>query len=331
MKKILIILLILIVLGAGGFCLYWFVFRNTSDGGKLTNKEVLFAVQNVLENNQIDLKDYLDEPQKVTFNNFSTKSACVYADGESEKLTDAFANDLTKVETVSEAELSKMNENLVQVCLNILVPTWKLLYSNVFGGVSVKQNVWYEQIYYTTVVEDGIETKKEINRTYLKVVSETNSSIKICTFDKEEKKYIEVILTYNFRNTDVDYSILLKGFKITTELNADTNKNDEVYNYVYINIGKQNSKYSYYENAQYESKKKYIAVSNEKYDVSNIVFSLFNNESENVYTYVNGENGDEIKNNAFKYLVEKFDLTYYGYDGFDAEKSQTMKLIKFKK
>ena len=111
MRKWIIWAIIILVLAAAGFCIYWFCFRDTSDGGKLSNKEVLFAVQSVLENEGTNLEDIVKDHQKVTYSSSQITEMFVSADG-SEKLSDKFASDLV-IDNGKNLALSRENfENL---------------------------------------------------------------------------------------------------------------------------------------------------------------------------------------------------------------------------
>lgn len=315
MRKVILIILILALLGGGGFCLYWFVFRKTDDGGYLSNRETLFVVQNVLENNGVNLDEYIDDAERVSYT--STTNAVVYADGEKESLTEKFEDKLvTSIENIeTETQTSFKNYS------DIIVYAWKMLYSNVFGNVGIRQNVWYETDTYKKVIEDGKEKEVVDNREYFKIYSNEKSEILISYFNQNEKVLKEVEIDYDLRNTDVSYRLIAKETKITGESSGK-------YVYNYFSMKKNYQTIFYSEDVSYSSNEKYIAISDTTFIANASKFSLLTDSK--MYLTSNGD--EEFKTQAFTYLVEKYDLTFYSFDEMKNVKSETAKkLLEFKK
>ncbi len=316
MRKVISIILILALLGGGGFCLYWFVFRKTNDGGYLSNRETLFVVQNVLENNGINLDEYIDNAGKISYTNKST-NAVVYADGERESLTEKFSEKLT----ATTEDISVSSKTSFDNYSNIIVDAWKMLYSHVFGKIGIAQNVWYEFDTYKTIVENG--TKKEVvdNREYFKIYSNEKSEVLISYFNKNEKTLKEVLIDYDLRNTDISYRLIAKETKITDDASGK-------YVYSYFSMQKLNTTISHSEDVSYCSNEKYIAISDTAFNVNASKFSLLTDDM----MYVS-ENGDEdFKTQVFTYLVERYDLTFFSFEKIENVKTEmAKKLLEFKK
>ena len=319
MRKWIIWIVILLLLAGGGFCLYWFVFRDTSDGGNLTNREALFVIQNVLEDNNVDLKDYIDNPQKVEFDKTAT-NAVVYADGKevlplSEKFSGVMAIN------------RNANCNNFKVFEQMLVLAWKNLYSNVFGGVkNIRQNVWYENIITEKVMEEDKEVDKEINRIYLKIWSNKENDVYIWFYDKSADELSEIVIGYDYRSATPNYDLTMKSVEKTKS------SEEGQYRYSLNYFCKNNGKVAYCDSATFYSNKEYKQI-NQEYELISGEYTLFSNIGI-AKRYFKSPKGaaDDTAKEIFKYMIEDYDITFYHYDQFSSAKKQTMKqLVEFKK
>lgn len=141
MRRWILWITIILVLAAGGFCIYWFIFRDTSDGGDLTNKEVLFAIQSVLEDQQIDLDNIVKDHQNVSFTYEAKTEAVVSADSKVLTVGEKFENILTTTESIASLNAEQFKNNFAKP----LIYAYSALYENVFNNAKFKQNVWYSQ------------------------------------------------------------------------------------------------------------------------------------------------------------------------------------------
>lgn len=181
MKKFIGFLLILALLGGAGFGVYWLFFRDKSDGGSLTNKEVVFVLQNVLEDQGIDLNSIVENHEKVDF--APASSLVVLADEQG--LEERFNGILTQLQA-----FEYDNSNFGKFS-NFVIEAYKALYNNVFNNKSFKQNVWYE-------IENG----------KIKVYADASENVNIYAFGADI--YYEIKIDYNFRNENNVYSLEAK-------------------------------------------------------------------------------------------------------------------------
>lgn len=203
MKRFIIFLFVLILLGGAGFGIYWFLFRDRTDGGNLTNQEVLFAIQSVLEDQGVDLNTIVENYNKVNF--APASNMMVYAE-EANKLEDEFASLLTENQTFEydSSNFAKFS--------NVVIEAYKAIYNNVFNNMKFKQNVWYE-------IENG----------KLNVYSDEEENIIIYAFLNED--YYEIKIDFNFRNQINIYSYETKILKQGETQN---------YEYLYFNRNAEN-------------------------------------------------------------------------------------------
>lgn len=219
MKRFIIFLFVLILLGGAGFGIYWFLFRDKTDGGNLTNKEVLFAIQSVLEDQGVDLNTIVENYNKVDF--APASNMMVYAE-EANKLEDEFASLLTENQT-----FEYDNSNFAKFS-NAVVEAYKAIYNNVFNNMKFKQNVWYE-------TENG----------KISVYSDDKENINIYAFLSED--YYEIKIDFNFRNQNNIYSYETKILKQGETQN---------YEYLYFNRNAENA-LSFYD-VKFVSTEKYL-------------------------------------------------------------------------
>lgn len=219
MKRFIIFLFVLILLGGAGFGIYWFLFRDKTDGGNLTNKEVLFALQSVLEDQGVDLNTIVENYNKVDF--APASNMMVYAE-EANKLEDEFASLLTENQT-----FEYDNSNFEKFS-NAVVEAYKAIYNNVFNNMKFKQNVWYE-------TENG----------KISVYSDEEENIIIYAFLNEV--YYEIKIDFNFRNQNNIYSYETKILKQGETQN---------YEYLYFNRNAENA--LSFDDVKFASTEKYL-------------------------------------------------------------------------
>ena len=219
MKRFIIFLFVLILLGGAGFGIYWFLFRDRTDGGNLTNKEVLFAIQSVLEDQGVDLNTIVENYNKVDF--APASNMMVYAE-EANKLEDEFVSLLTENQT-----FEYDNSNFAKFS-NVVVEAYKAIYNNVFNNMKFKQNVWYE-------IENG----------KFNVYSDEEENIIIYAFLNED--YYEIKIDFNFRNQINIYSYETKILKQGETQN---------YEYLYFNRNEENA--LSFDDVKFASTEKYL-------------------------------------------------------------------------
>ena len=219
MKRFIIFLFVLILLGGAGFGIYWFLFRDKSDGGNLTNKEVLFAIQSVLEDQGVDLNTIVENYNKVDF--APASNMMVYAE-EANKLEDEFASLLTENQT-----FEYDNSNFAKFS-NAVVEAYKAIYNNVFNNMKFKQNVWYE-------TENG----------KISVYSDEEENINIYAFLSED--YYEIKIDFNFRNQNNIYSYETKILK-----------QGETQNYEYLYFDRNAENALSFDDVKFTSTEKYL-------------------------------------------------------------------------
>ena len=170
MRRWIIWITILLVLAAGGFCIYWFLFRDTSDGGDLTNKEVLFAIQSILEDQELDLNTVVENHKKVSFvANHETNT--VNADGKVLPVAQNFQS-LLQETGIERKSLSK--EDFENFYKKPLIFAYSALYANVFGREWFRQNTWSSQTF-----TQKVDEKKSIQKTYKIKISSVGKNIYI--------------------------------------------------------------------------------------------------------------------------------------------------------
>ena len=303
MRKWIIWAIIILVLAAAGFCIYWFCFRDTSDGGKLSNKEVLFAVQSVLENEGTNLEDIVKDHQKVTYSSSQITEMFVSADG-SEKLSDKFASDLV-IDNGKNLALSRENfENLFEKPLTF---AYSALYESVFGKERIRQNTWLEQEI------GGVNFK-------LKIWSDEAEVIYIWLYDAKENVMFETLINFDYRQETTIYSLESKIVKVNSYVEGE----DYTYTYAYCN--KNGETVLNFDFVNFNSSSK-IAEKQEEYIISNAKINEISKVDGNDKKFMPSVDSNKI-NEIAKYLLEDLGVNFVEYNTATSVKGPKIKTMQ---
>lgn len=301
MRKWIIWIAIILVLAAAGFCIYWFCFRDTSDGGNLSNREVLFAVQSVLENEGTNLDEIVENHQKVQYSSSQATNMLVSADGETQKLADKFASYLL-VDNGKNVFLSR--ENYKVLFEKPLTYAYSALYESVFGKEKIRQNNWVEQ-------EIDEKTFK------FKIWSDKEEIIYIWLFDAKENVMFETIIDFDFRKDTNIYSLESKIVKVNSEEN-----NSYTYGY-YVRDGEQVLNFDF---VSFDSTNK-IVEKQENYEISNININEISKIDGNNKKFALNLTADQ-KNEIVNYLLEDLDVNFAEYNTMVSVKCSRIKTMQ---
>lgn len=277
MKRFIVFLLILAILGGTGFGVYWLFFRDKTDGGGLSNKEVVFALQNIIEDQGINLNTIIENCNKVDF--APASSMVVFAEEKTE-VEDNFEDLLTKT---TEFEYSNANFEKFSA---VVVEAYKAMYNNVFNNLKFRQNVWYQ-------CED----------VKFKVCSDVDGKIEILAF--KNGVYFEITFDYNFRNETNIYSYQTK---ILTE--------GENNNYEYLFFNRNAQRVLGFDNIKFASSQKYDGTEDEINFELNTVFATkffaYDGEESEYKTF--DELTDEQKNEITKYVFKDLNVNFKNFE-----------------
>ena len=304
MRKWIIWIAIILVLAAAGFCIYWFCFRDTSDGGKLSNREVLFAVQSVLENEGANLDEIVENHEKVIYSSSQITNMFVSADGETLKLADRFGESLT---TNNGKNLVLSKENFAALFEKPLTYAYSALYNSVFGKDKIRQNTWLEQ---------NIEGKNF----KLKIWSDEAKVIYIWLYDAQENIMFETLIDFNYRNETNIYSLESKIVKV----NKIASGEDYTYTYGYFN--RDAEKVLNFELVNFISKNKIIEKQEnyELFDIKIEEISKIDGENKKFISNLSSEKSLEVA----KYILEDLDVNFAEYNSATSAKGTKIKTLQ---
>lgn len=304
MRRWIIWITILLILAAGGFCIYWFLFRDTSQGGDLTNKETLFAVQNILKDQDVDLDTIVKNHEEVSFVANHEGSEKVHADGETLSLTSKFPNVLT--ETFKKVSLDKTEFN--EFYKQPLIFAYSALYANVFEDEYFKQNVWYAQTF-----TKG-EGENAVSKTYkIKIASKDNNKIYIWLYDESNLTFNEMTINYDFKNETNVYSIENKITIVNKNgiISGEKVKDNYTYKYAYFN--RNASEILNFESLEFGSDEK-IKNIQKNYDFYDLEINSFYIAKDNKCFNINSikylDNWETKQLEIEKYVVENLDVNF---------------------
>ena len=294
MRKWIIWIVIILLLAATGFCVWWFFFRDTSDGGKFSNREVLFAVQSVLEDQGVNLDDIVEDHQKVVYSGIQTNGMYVSAEGEQEgevkKLSDKFESYL-----VSESRLVSMDSNEFKTLFEKpLVYAYSVLHESVFGKQKIRQNTWVEQTF-------------EENIYRVKVWSDEAETIYIWLYDVKEDVMFEILINFNYRRETNIYSLESRIVDVNVK-NEETK--EYVYTYGYFN--RNIEKVLNFDYVTFKSSEK-ITEKQETYKLSDInlkEISKVDGSTNRFFLNTSNVNYQSVA----KYVLEDLDVNFKEYD-----------------
>lgn len=304
MRRWIIWITILLILAAGGFCIYWFLFRDTSQGGDLTNKETLFAVQSVLKDQNVDLETIVKDHQEVSFTSSHDENKSVEADGEILPVTSKFAGITT--ETLKKTTLDK--DEFDEFYKKPLIFAYSALYSNVFENKYFKQNVWYYQTF------SSGEGENKVEKTYkIKISTKDNNLIYILLYDESNLTFNEMTITFNFKNETNVYSIENKITIVNKNgiISGENITDNYTYKYAYFN--RNASRILNYDSLSFSSddRIKNIQKFYDFYDLE--ITSSYFVKDDKQYTISSPkfiENWDEKQLEIEKYVVEDLDVNF---------------------
>ncbi len=310
MRRWILWITIILVLAAGGFCIYWFIFRDTSDGGDLTNKEVLFAIQSVLEDQQIDLDNIVKDHQNVSFTYEVKTEAVVSADSNVLTVGEKFENILTTTESIASLNAEQFKNNFAKP----LIYAYSALYENVFNNAKFKQNVWYSQ----TIIQK-IDEENSVDRTYkLKVLSLNNNKICIWFYDEANLTFNEMTLQFNYRNETNVYSLENKITKTNKDAIAGETEASDSYSYQYVYFNRDAENILNFESIDFTSEER---VTNIQKNYSYLDFNINSIYlyGEQIKAYLNPESIadlDGVKAEMQRYLLDNLDVNFYEEDKY---------------
>lgn len=323
MRRWIIWITILLVLAAGGFCIYWFLFRDTSDGGDLTNKEVLFAVQSILEDQEFDLNTIVKDHKKVSFiANHETNT--VEADDRFLSIAQNFQFLLQETE-VKRNSLSQEDFDIFYK--KPLIFAYSALYSNVFGGEWFKQNTWCSQTF-----TEKIDEENSVQKTYKIKITSVNKNIYIWFYDEQTLTFEEMAISFNFRDNTNIYSIENKITKTNKDaLTVDGEKKDSyTYGYAYFNRDEEQVLNS---DSIMLSSADRVVEKQENYSLLDInISSLYfvNDEIYKEYLNLNEvENWETKKFEVQKYILENLDVNFKEQDSNINNRTSTLKSLDY--
>lgn len=323
MRRWIIWITILLVLAAGGFCIYWFLFRDTSDGGDLTNKEVLFAIQSILEDQELDLNTVVENHKKVSFvaNHEPNR---VDADGKVMSLAQNFQS-LLQETGIERKSLSK--EDFENFYKKPLIFAYSALYANVFGREWLRQNTWSSQTF-----TQKVDEKKSIQKTYKIKISSVGKNIYIWFYDEQTSTFEEMSITFNFRDKTNIYSLENKITKTNKNalLSGDEPKDSYTYEYAYFNRDESHVLNS--DSISFTSEQR-ITEKQENYSLldMNITSLYFTADGKNK-EYTNLESVTDWETKKFevqRYLLEKLDVNFKEQDSYNDARTSTLKSLNY--
>lgn len=310
MRRWILWITIILVLAAGGFCIYWFIFRDTSDGGDLTNKEVLFAIQSVLEDQQIDLDNIVKDHQNVSFTYEAKTEAVVSADSKVLTVGEKFENILTTTESKVSLNAEQFKNNFAKP----LIYAYSALYENVFNNAKFKQNVWYSQ-----TITQKIDEENSVDRTYkLKVLSLNNNKICLWFYDEANLTFNEMTLQFNYRNETNVYSLENKITKTNKDAIAGESEATDSYSYQYAYFNRDAENILNFESIDFTSEER---VTNIQKNYSYLDFNINSIYlyGEQIKAYLNPESIadlDGVKAEMQRYLLDNLDVNFYEEDKY---------------
>lgn len=323
MRRWIIWITILLVLAAGGFCIYWFLFRDTSDGGDLTNKEVLFAIQSILEDQELDLNTVVENHKKVSFvANHGTNS--VDADGKVLPVAQSFQS-LLQETGIERKSLSK--EDFENFYKKPLIFAYSALYANVFGREWFRQNTWSSQTF-----TEKVNEKKSIQKTYKIKILSVGKNIYIWFYDEQTLTFEEMSITFNFRDKTNIYSLENKITKTNKNalLSGDEPKDSYTYKYAYFNrdeIQVLNS-----DSISFTSEQR-ITEKQENYSLLDMNISSLYFTSDGINNEYAGDESiidwETKKFEVQRYLLEKLDVNFKEQDSYKDAKTSTLKSLNY--
>lgn len=323
MRRWIIWITILLVLAAGGFCIYWFLFRDTSDGGDLTNKEVLFAIQSILEDQELDLNTVVEKHKKVSFvANHETNS--VDADG---KVLPVAQNFQSLLQETSAERKSLSKEDFENFYKKPLIFAYSALYANVFGREWFRQNTWSSQTF-----TQKVDEKKSIQKIYKIKISSVGKNIYIWFYDEQTSTFEEMSITFNFRDKTNIYSLENKITKTNKNalLSGDEPKDSYTYEYAYFNRDESHVLNS--DSISFTSEQR-ITEKQENYSLldMNITSLYFTADGKNK-EYTNLESVTDWETKKFevqRYLLEKLDVNFKEQDSYNDARTSTLKSLNY--
>lgn len=323
MRRWIIWITILLVLAAGGFCIYWFLFRDTSDGGDLTNKEVLFAIQSILEDQELDLNTVVENHKKVTFvANHGTNN--VDADGKVMPLAQNFQS-LLQETGIERKSLSK--EDFENFYKKPLIFAYSALYANVFGREWFRQNTWSSQTF-----TQKVDEKKSIQKTYKIKISSVGKNIYILFYDEQTSTFEEMSMTFNFRDKTNIYSIENKITRTNKNalLSGDEPKDSYTYKYAYFNRDESHVLNS--DSISFTSEQR-ITEKQENYSLLDMNISSLYFTSDGINNEYAGDGSiidwETKKFEVQKYLLEKLDVNFKEQDSYNDARTSTLKSLNY--
>lgn len=323
MRRWIIWITILLVLAAGGFCIYWFLFRDTSDGGDLTNKEVLFAIQSILEDQELDLNTVVENHKKVSFvaNHEPNR---VDADGKVLPLAQNFQS-LLQETGIERKSLSK--EDFENFYKKPLIFAYSALYANVFGREWLRQNTWSSQTF-----TQKVDEKKSIQKTYKIKISSVGKNIYIWFYDEQTSTFEEMSITFNFRDKTNIYSLENKITKTNKNalLSGDEPKDSYTYKYAYFNRDESHILNS--DSISFTSEQR-ITKKQENYSLLDMnISSLYFTADGKNKEYTNLESVTDWETKKFevqRYLLEKLDVNFKEQDSYNDARTSTLKSLNY--
>lgn len=309
MKRFITFLLVLIILGGIGFGIYWFAFRDTSDGGDLTNKEVLFAIQSVLKDQNVDLDQIVKEHQEVSFTTPQTTDV-VSAEQGSAIISQEFDALLTETEDVLNSLTSEQFNSTYSAPL---IFAYCALYQNVFAGENFKQGIWYKQDY-----SIKIDEKNNLEKTYqIKILSKGKYDIHIWFYDENVKIFNEMLLNFNFRNETNVYSLENKIVKTNAEAIVERANKSDSYTYQYAFFNRNADKVLNYDDVKFTSAVRYDRIVKTYSFIDFNINSIYNASSDTIKKYASATTlTTENKNDVIKYVIENLDVNFYELDKY---------------
>ena len=323
MRRWIIWITILLVLAAGGFCIYWFLFRDTSDGGDLTNKEVLFAIQSILEDQELDLNTVVENHKKVSFvANHGTNS--VVADG---KVLPVAQNFQSLLQETSAERKSLSKEDFENFYKKPLIFAYSALYANVFGREWFRQNTWSSQTF-----TQKVDEKKSIQKTYKIKISSVGKNIYIWFYDEQTSTFEEMSITFNFRDKTNIYSLENKITKTNKNALLSSDKPKDSYTYEYAYFNRDESKVLNSDSISFTSEQR-ITEKQENYSLldMNISSLYFTSDGKNK-EYTNLESVTDWETKKFevqRYLLEKLDVNFKEQDSYNDARTSTLKSLNY--
>lgn len=323
MRRWIIWITILLVLAAGGFCIYWFLFRDTSDGGDLTNKEALFAIQSILEDQELDLNTVVENHKKVSFvANHEPNS--VDADG---KVLSVAQNFQSLLQETSAERKSLSKEDFENFYKKPLIFAYSALYANVFEREWFRQNTWSSQTF-----TQKVDEKKSIQKTYKIKISSVGKNIYIWFYDEQTSTFEEMSITFNFRDKTNIYSLENKITKTNKNalLSGDEPKDSYAYEYAYFNRDESHVLNS--DSISFTSEQR-ITEKQENYSLldMNITSLYFTADGKNK-EYTNLESVTDWETKKFevqRYLLEKLDVNFKEQDSYNDARTSTLKSLNY--